>query len=47
MIGQLCCSMTSERSIDRLTSRIKFKGMKFFQPSVHLTNQMPGAFVSV
>ena len=25
----------------------KFSGMKFFQPSVRLTNQKPGAFVSV
>ena len=30
----------------RLISR-KFSGMKFFQPSVRLTNQKPGAFVSV
>ena len=30
----------------RLISR-KFSGMKFFQPSVHLTNQMLCAFVSV
>ena len=30
----------------RLISR-KFSGMKFFQPSVRLTNQKPRAFVSV
>ena len=30
----------------RLISR-KFSGTKFFQPSVHLTNQMLRAFVSV
>ena len=30
----------------RLTSR-KFSGMKFFHPSVRLTNQKPRAFVSV
>ena len=30
----------------RLISR-KFSGMKFLQPSVGLTNQKPGAFVSV
>ena len=30
----------------RLISR-KFSGMKFFQPSVPLTNQKPRAFVSV
>ena len=30
----------------RLISR-KFSGIKFFQPSVRLTNQKPGAFVSV
>ena len=30
----------------RLISR-KFSGMKFFQPSVLLTNQKPRAFVSV
>ena len=30
----------------RLISR-KFSGMRFFHPSVHLTNQKPRAFVSV
>ena len=30
----------------RLISR-KFLGMKFFQPSIHLTNQKPHVFVSV
>ena len=30
----------------RLTSR-KFSGMKFFHPSLRLTNQNPRAFVSV
>ena len=30
----------------RLTSR-KFSGMKFFHPSVRLTNRKPRAFVSV
>ena len=30
----------------RLISR-KFSGIKFFHPSVRLTNQKPGAFVSV
>ena len=30
----------------RLISR-KFRGMKFFHPSVRLTNQKPRAFVSV
>ena len=39
-----CCSMTSKRSID--ISR-KFSGMKFFHPSVRLTNQKPHAFVTV
>ena len=31
---------------NRLISR-KFSGMKFFYPSVHLTNQKPRTFVSV
>ena len=44
-IGQSCCSMTSKQSII-LNSR-KFSGMKFFHPSVRLTNQKPRAFVSV
>ena len=43
LIGKSCCSMTSKRSI-RLISR-KFLIMKFFDPSVYLTNQKPRAFV--
>ena len=40
-IDQSCCSMTSKRFLESSS------GMKFFQPSVRLTNQKPGAFVSV
>ena len=40
-IDQSCCSMTSKRFLESSS------GMKFFQPSVRLTNQRPGAFVSV
>ncbi|CAH3180184.1 unnamed protein product [Porites lobata] len=38
-IGQSCCSMKSKRR--------KFSGMKFFHPSVRLTNQKLRGFVSV
>ena len=44
-IGQLCCSMRSKQSIDWFPERSS--GMKFFQPSIRLTNQKPRAFVSV
>ena len=44
-IGQSCCGMTSKRSIDWFLE--SSSGMKFFQPSVCLTNQNPRAFVSV
>ena len=40
-IDQSCCSMTSKRFLESSS------GMKFFQPSVRLINQKPGAFVSV
>ena len=40
-IDQSCCSMTSKRFLESSSS------MKFFQPRVRLTNQKPGAFVSV
>ena len=40
-ISQSCC-----RGKYRLISR-KFSGMKFFHPSVRLTNQKPGVSVSV
>ena len=40
-IDQSCCSMTSKRFLESSL------GMKFFQPSVRLTNQKPGAFVPV
>ena len=44
-IGQSCCSMTSKRSIDWfLESPL---GMKFFHPTVRLTNLKLRAFVSV
>ena len=36
-IGQSCCGMTSKRSIDWFLE--SSSGMKFFQPSVCLTNQ--------
>ena len=44
-IGQLCCSMTSKRSIDWFLESTS--GLKFFHSSVRLTNQKPRAFVSV
>ena len=44
-IGQLCCSMTSKRSIDWFLESTS--GVKFFHSSVRLTNQKPRAFVSV
>ena len=44
-IGQSCCSMTSKRSIDWFLE--SSSGMKFFHPSVRLTNQKLCAFVSV
>ena len=40
-IDQSCCSMTSKRFLESSS------GMKFFQPSVRLTNQKPDEFVSV
>ena len=44
-IGHSCCGMTSKRSINWFLE--SSSGMKFFQPSVCLTNQNPRAFVSV
>ena len=44
-IGQLCCSMTSKRSIDWFLESTS--GVKCFHSSVRLTNQKPRAFVSV
>ena len=44
-IGQWCCSMTSKWSIDWFLE--SSSGVKFFQPSVRVTNQKPRAFVSV
>ena len=44
-IGHSCCSMTSKRSIGWFLE--SSSGIKFFQPSVRLTNQKPGRFVSV
>ena len=44
-IGQSCCGMTSKRSINWFLE--SSSGMKFFQPSVCLTNQNPRLFVSV
>ena len=44
-IGQLCCSKTSKRSINWFLESSSF--MKFFQPSVRVTNQKPRAFVFV
>ena len=40
-IDQSCCSMTSKQFLESSS------GMKFVYPSVRLTNQKPGAFVSV
>ena len=40
-IDQSCCSMTSKQFLESSL------GMKVFQPSVRLTSQKPGAFVSV
>ena len=40
-IEQSCCSMTSKQFLESSS------GMKFVYPSVRLTNQKPGAFVSV
>ena len=44
-IGQSCCSLTSKRSIDWFLQ--SSSGMKFFHPSVRLTNQKPRTLVSV
>ena len=41
-IGQSCCSITQKRSIGKFLE--SSSGMKFFQPSVRLTNQKPRAF---
>ena len=40
-IDQSCCSMTSKQFLESSL------GMEFVYPSVRLTNQKPGAFVSV
>ena len=40
-IDQSCCSKTSKQFLESSL------GMKFVYPSVRLTNQKPGAFVSV
>ena len=45
LIGQSCCSMMLKRSIDWILE--SSSGMKFLQPSIHLTNQKPCVFVSV
>ena len=45
LIGQSCCSMKSNWSIDWFLE--SSFGMKFFQPSVHLTNWKPCTFVSI
>ena len=44
-IGQSCCSITQKRSIGKFLE--SSSGMKFFQPSVRLTNQKPRAFFFV
>ena len=44
-IGQSCCSMMLKRSIDWILE--SSSGMKFLQPSIHLTNQKPCMFVTV
>ena len=43
-IGQSCCSSMSKQSIDLFLE--SSSGMKFFQPTLCLTNQKPRAFVS-
>ena len=45
LIGQSCCSMKSKWSIDWFLESSSDE--KFFQPSVHLTNQKPCTFVSI
>ena len=44
-IGQSCCTKTSKRSVNWFLE--SSSSMKFFQPSVRVTNQKPRAFVFV